>query len=465
MRKISIFLSLLLLSIASFAQGPATLTPADKIYGLSKFWQEVNYNFVYISKIDAQQWDAKYRGLIATIPETKSDYAYYRELQKFCALLKDGHTGVYFPDQIESKLMITMFGDYKLFMENIEGKAIIARVNFSKKIEIPAGSEIVEVNGMATAKYIDTYVSPYVSSSTPYVRENLSTFKMFAGFEGDSYAVKIKKPDGKLISLTLTHKKTEEKEVYPDWDKHNGIFEFKWVGKDIAYIGLYTFSDATVVKQFMEKLPELNNAKGIILDVRNNGGGSSANARNIIKYFIDGNLIYGARNSSRLHIPSEKAIGSFLQPQDTVAGKTQWGLTKQQTIDYFNAFKGSRFQTSEYSPDTIEAGLQKFIVPTVILTGNNTASAAEDFLIFASGQKHIKRIGEKTNGSTGQPLTIELPGGGSAWICTKKATYKDGSEFVGIGILPDIEVKRTVKSFIQRKDLALEKAIADIKSR
>ncbi len=465
MRKFSICIILLFLSVSSYAQGPVTLTPADKIYGLSKFWQEVNYNFVYMDRVDAAQWDAKYRELITTIPETKSDYAYYRELQKFCALLKDGHTGVYLPDLIESKLMITMFGDYKLFIENIEGKAIIVRVNFSKRNEIPAGSEIVEVNGMTTAKYIDTYVAPYISASTSHVRANLSTLKMFSGFEGDSYNIKIKKPDNKIITLTLTHKKSEEKEVYPDWDKHNGIFEFKWVGKDIAYIGLYTFADAAVVKQFMEKLPELNKARGIILDVRNNGGGSSANAENIIKYFIDGNLIYGARNSSRLHIPSEKAIGSFLQPQDTVKGKAEWGLTKQQTVDYFNAFKGSRFQASEYTPDTIEAGLHKFIVPTVILTGNYTASAAEDFLIFANGQKHIKRIGEKTNGSTGQPLSIELPGGGSAWICTRKATYKDGSEFVGVGILPDIEVKRTVKSFIQGKDLALEKAIADIKSR
>jgi hypothetical protein len=34
--------------------------------------------------------------------------------------------------------------------------------------------------------------------------------------------------------------------------------------------------------------------------------------------------------------------------------------------------------------------------------------------------------------------------GGSARICTKKDTYPNGKEFVGYGIKPDIEVKRTL---------------------
>jgi len=464
--KRSLFLLLLLsYSISTYAQIPNTLTSAEKVYGLSKFWQEVNYNFVYIDKVDSELWEAKYRELIETISNTKNDYEYYRELQKFCAILKDGHTGVYFPDQIESKIAVNDFGDYKLFLDNIEGKAIVIRTNFSKRNEIPVGSEVIEVNGMNTAAYINQFVAPYISSSTSHVRENMSIYKMLMGFEGDRYTVKIKRPNGKIVTLNLKHEKSEEKEVFPNWDQDNGIFKFKWAANGIAYVGLHSFEDASVVKQFLEELPEISKAKGIILDVRRNGGGSSVNAKNILKYFIDGNLIYGAKNFSRLHIPTDKAIGSFLQPQDTIEGKKEWGLSKQQTIDYFNAFKGSRFHAFDYSPDTIDVNRTKIIVPTVILTGNSTASAAEDFLIFADGQKHIKRIGEKTNGSTGQPYLIDLPGNGSAWICTKKVVYADGREFVGLGILPHIEVKRTVKDLLNGKDAALEKAVADIKLR
>ena len=128
----------LFLTTLSFGQIPNKLTPTDKVYGLSKFWQDVNYNFVYLDKVDRTMWDNRYRELIPIVQNTKNDYEYYRELQKFCALLKDGHTNVYFPKGIEQ--MNTMFGDYRLFTENIDGKAIIVRTNFSKKDEIPFGS-------------------------------------------------------------------------------------------------------------------------------------------------------------------------------------------------------------------------------------------------------------------------------------------------------------------------------------
>jgi C-terminal processing protease CtpA/Prc len=95
-----------------------------------------------------------------------------------------------------------------------------------------------------------------------------------------------------------------------------------------------------------------------------------------------------------------------------------------------------------------------------VLIGNNTGSAAEDFLISLDDIKgRGTTIGERTYGSTGQPLSFDLPGGGSARICTKRDTYPDGREFVGYGIKPDVEVKRTIADLIAGKDAVLEKAI------
>src|SRR5690606_9599426 len=129
MKKI---LFILLLPFMAFAQS-SSLSNADKVYGLSKFWQEVNYNFVYLNKVDRTKWDNTYKDLITKVQETKSDYEYYRELQKFCALLKDGHTNIWMPSGKQFELMNTKFGDYRLFIQNIDNKAIITRVNLSKK--------------------------------------------------------------------------------------------------------------------------------------------------------------------------------------------------------------------------------------------------------------------------------------------------------------------------------------------
>ena len=108
----------------------------------------MNYNFVYLNKVDCDQWEADYRQLIAEVLTTKDDYECYRLLQKFCATLKDGHTNVYFPKGIQEELYNTYFGEYRLWCSNIDGKAIISRVNLSKKDELPIGTEIIEVNGM-----------------------------------------------------------------------------------------------------------------------------------------------------------------------------------------------------------------------------------------------------------------------------------------------------------------------------
>ncbi|RZK47263.1 MAG: peptidase S41, partial [Pedobacter sp.] len=131
-----LFLFLILFPVFVFAQSNK-ISKADKLFGLSKFWQEVNYNFVYLDKVDRPKFDSTYKSLLTTIGDTKNDFEYYRELQKFCATLKDGHTNVFMPSTGDFETMTTMFGDYRFFVENIGGKAVIVRVNLSKKNEIP----------------------------------------------------------------------------------------------------------------------------------------------------------------------------------------------------------------------------------------------------------------------------------------------------------------------------------------
>lgn len=453
--KPSFFILLVLFTISSFSQIPNKLSAADKLYGLSKFWQEVNYNFVYLDKVDRDMWDSKYKELIATVPNTKNDYEYYRELQRFCALLKDGHTNIYFPKGIEQ--MNTMFGDYRLFLENIDGKAIITRTNLSKKDEIPFGSEIIEVNGKKTQQYINENVAPYISSSTDYVLADWSVTRLLQGLEGETYNVKIKKPDNKIIHLTLTHKKTEEKEVFPSFEKEKELLDFKWVNNKIAYLSLNSFSNKKIDSLFLQKLPELYKAKALIVDLRYNGGGSTDIGTEILKYLTNDTILYGSRISSRLHIPAFKAWGKFTAEKDTL--NNAWA--KKAYLTYKDKF----FYEFDYQPEIIKLDAKRIVVPTVLLLGHNTASAAEDFLIYADNQKHMTKMGEKSFGSTGQPFLFDLPGGGSARVCTKKDTYPDGKEFVGYGIQPDVEVKPTLNDFLNKKDPVMDKAVEFLKKK
>ncbi|MDO6429930.1 S41 family peptidase [Flavitalea sp. BT771] len=446
-------LSLLILIISSqslFAQMPATLSPSEKVYGLSRFWQEVNYNFVYLDRIDRQKWDSLYIALIGQVQKTPDDYTYYRLLQKFCATLHDGHTNVWMPPGINNSILTKMFGEYWLGTENIDGKAIVTHTLKTKIKEIPIGSEIIEVNGLPTDRYIADSVRPYISSSTAYVLEDNAISGLLSGPIGASYKVKIRRPDGSILPLQLTHERSKDTSYYPAL-VNTPLLELKWYDKDIAYLALNSFGDEKIDTLFLEKLPGLYQARALIIDLRANGGGSTGTGTAILQYLTQDSIMQHSRYFTRQHMPAFKAWGKFVNLKDTIGN--DWA--RRSWLYNHDAM----FYTFDYAPDTIHLGAKRLVVPTVLLIGHNTASAAEDFLISAANQKHMVRIGDRSFGSTGQPFLFDLPGGGGARICTKKDTYPDGKEFVGYGVAPDIFVRPTVKDFIDHKDPVLERGL------
>lgn len=168
-------------------------------------------------------------------------------------------------------------------------------------------------------------------------------------------------------------------------------------------------------------------------------------------------ILYGIKEKSRLHIPAYKAWGKFVESKDTL--NNEWA--KKSLL----SFQDKYIYEFDYHPYLIKLKAKRIVVPTVILIGHNTGSAAEDFLISADNQKHMIKIGENSFGSTGQPLMFELPGGGFARICTKQDTYPDGREFVGYGIKPDIEIKATFTDYLFEKDPELDKALEYLKTK
>mgnify|MGYP001791424114 CR=1 FL=1 len=458
MNKILITFSLLLIYSTSFSQIdlPNTLSNEDKIYGLSKFWQEVNYNFIYLNKIDREKWNNDYKLLIKEVQKTENDYEYYRVLKKFCATLKDGHTSIYLPKSIRKLIYSKAFGDYYISLTNIEGKAIITGINENKKSEIPIGTEITKVNGLPTIEYANKYVKPYIASSTEYILENKMISRLLNSPKGTQYNLELKKPNGSIINLKLTHDDENDKKIYPPY-KQKELLQFEWKENKIAYLALNGFSDPKIVSMFLEKLPEIKKAKKLIIDLRFNGGGNSSIGRQILQYFTSDDELLKSASRSRLHIPYYKAWGRYTKPKDTINVSEK---RKQRNKQILLSFNDNYYYEFPYNPFKITISKKdRIVIPTVILVGNNTASAAEDFLISADNQKHMTKIGQASYGSTGQPIIFDLPGGGVARVCTKQDTYPDGKEFVGVGIQPDINTLVTLNDFKKNTDSTLEIAI------
>jgi C-terminal processing protease CtpA/Prc len=393
----------------------ANLSEAEKVAGLSLLWSQAKYNFVNFDHVDID-WNQAYLDYLPKVQNTASTADYYKVLMNFYAQLKDGHSNVYPPDSLAAEF----FARPPFRTELIEGRVFVNQV-FSDslyKSGIVPGLEVIKIDGEPVISYAESNIKPYLSSSTPQdleIRE--FSYSLLSGAKNKPVAIQFKDPQGKIIERSIARTGYHDiKGLQP--------MEYRTIG-NIGYLTINSFEDNKIIKQFDSLYTEIAKTKGLIIDVRYNGGGSGSIGFNIIGRLTDKAFL--SAESRVLRIYSRP----YAEPQWEDNGTGRWGPNGKIFYDK----------------------------PVVVLIGPRTFSAAEDFTVAFDYMKRGKLIGLPTGGSTGQPVLFNLPGGGSARVCGKRDTYPDGKEFVGVGIMPDITVKKTVKDLLAGKDAAKEKAL------
>jgi C-terminal processing protease CtpA/Prc len=110
----------------------------------------------------------------------------------------------------------------------------------------------------------------------------------------------------------------------------------------------------------------------------------------------------------------------------------------------------------------VEKSFKRIECPSVILIGNFTFSAAEDFLVnIYEVPNRPLMIGDKTGGSSGAPLVLSnLPNETMVRLCTLRELFPYSMKpFVGMGISPDIEVTEDIDDYISGEDVVLKRAV------
>ena len=407
------------------------LPEIQRIAGFVKLWSMVKYNFANFDLVPELNWD---NVLIEYLPKVMADQSngeYCLLLRGCIARLKDGHTSVGVKGGTGLPIACPPLG-----IRSVGNKAIITELAETEEIKasaIKAGDEITHVDGRDVQEVLEKDIYPYIAASTDQGRDLKAYPRILHGPKESKVSLSIKTLEGMTHKVSLT-RKTMGIAMIPR-QRRGSIFEYRELKDGFVYVAINGFSSDDVVKAFNEKFEEISNAKGLIIDVRKNGGGSSFNGDAIIRRLI------------------EKAIPHTLwkTPQH-VASFEAWGRPKKW-------FEGE--------PRKIEPSKEeKYLGPIAILIGPETFSAAEDFVVplHAAGRATI--VGQKSGGSTGQPLRFSfLDGKVSGRICTKRDTYPDGREFVGVGIIPDVEVNPTVADVVSGRDVVLEKGIDILRGR
>lgn len=417
-----------------------SLTENERLFGFINFWTEVKYNFAFFDQVPNLDWQKVLMDYLPKVRKATSNLEYYRVLQEVCALLNDGHTNIYLPSELERNI-----GSPAIRITFLDGQLFVTNSDRQLEKTVPLGSQITEVNGIPVEEFIKKNIRPYISSSTEHIKRNMEAYQLLEGNRNDSVQIEIRTPENRLKQLSLSRESSDIDWVVPaePWE----LSSFKKMG-EIAYVSLNSFDSSRIVEEFESYLDSIQYSKGLIIDLRKNGGGNSWNGYNILKYLTDDPIIT-SKWKTRDHRPAFKAWGAFVDEESENLGS--WDL------ETLSAYKDDYW--FESGPDTISPNDRLIKLPTIVLIGNNTASAAEDFLVAADPLKNFETMGDYTYGSTGQPMFLRLPGGGKARICTKRDTYPDGREFVGYGIQPDITVAKTLEDFLKGDDSVLGEAL------
>ncbi len=206
-----------------------------------------------------------------------------------------------------------------------------------------------------------------------------------------------------------------------------GPFIHQWLTDSVGYIHYPSFSSGISDGDLNYILTRFAGSRGLIIDVRDNGGGSM---NNVLKFV------------NRL-----------------VSKKTLLGYSFTKNGPAHDQFTQT---TPFYATPVPKAPV--FQKPIVLLINRGCYSATTFFAGFMSALPNVTLIGDQTGGGGGIPISSDLPNG---WQYRFSATYTllPDSTNIETGVIPKIKIYTDVKDELEGKDNLIEYAIQTIKEK
>jgi hypothetical protein len=208
---------------------------------------------------------------------------------------------------------------------------------------------------------------------------------------------------------------------------NNAGRDLEWAVTDdkIGFIAIYGWNSADLPNRFQEVLEEMRDTRGLIVDVRLNGGGSEDQAMAVAARFVPKPFVY--------------AYSRFRN------GPAHTNLTE----------KSSR----TVSP----RGPWRYNRPVVLLIGQKCMSSNESFIAMMSGDPDLTTIGDHTCGSSGNSRQLKLPLDITVSIPRWIDYLPDGTPLDERGFQPQIQFKPEPGAFEGKRDDLLKAALERLK--
>ncbi len=193
----------------------------------------------------------------------------------------------------------------------------------------------------------------------------------------------------------------------------------------VGYIYYGSFSGSAGESGMDHIFYQFRDCAGIILDIRDNGGGLLSNVDRIASRFLEEEILTGyiQHKTGKGHDDFSEPYPLYLAPSERI----------------------------------------RWLRPVVVLTNRQCYSAANDLTQKVRMAPYVTIMGDRTGGGSGLPFTSELPNGWSVRF-SASPMLDVNLRHTEFGIDPDIRVDMTEEDMEKGKDTIIEAAIVYILS-
>ena len=387
----------------------STSTVEGRLAVFDDAWETIQERY-YDPKFHGIDWQGQRTTFRPAAARAGSPHEFYDVLRHMIASLRDAHTRVYSPDE-KFDWWNPRFITVGVTVREVEGVPTVIQVeagSAAARTEIKPGDVIVSVDDQPVAESIKHRMR-YSGLSD----ESNARFRAAGAlFEG---------PAGTSVKVGWTNRKGKQKSAVLQryWNQRELGFSNQRKG-NLAILRIDAFTQS-VAAEFTKMLPSvLEGAEGIILDLRGNGGGDAEAMADVASLFLDDGTNLGR----------------------------------------FADRSGAAFELETFSKRLWHSpALSQIKLPLVVLTSENTSSAAEIMVAALQAKHRAQVIG---TGTCGCVLAIRhrhaLPDGGVLDVSEFDYRTASGLRLEGAGIKPDQSVVITRADIYSRNDRAFELA-------
>jgi len=460
--------------------------------------------------IEKKQLDFKFDSLKQSLTTPLTTKEFYKKIAPVIAEIKCGHTRLILVSKKLTKFEkdsleklgkpIAQFG-YKVIDNKLYINSTSKSITTTHK-----GDEILAINDIPSPEIIYNLARNYASDGYNQTFKTAVLNRNFIGWYNtiydhtDTLNFKIKKPDSTFNLKLITFKKEQKKDSlnaikpgvklskdsllarkklindrlklrYKGLDENKKpLLDLQFLDKDssVAYLKVKSFSfpNADFSRFFKESFTEIKNntTKNLIIDLRDNGGGSLTACRNLFSYLVDRDFVYLKESEiTRKFNPywQGKGFGNALSGLgfEIISSKL---IKKSDSGQFKLKFKGTK---------ALHAHKNHYDGKIYVLINGYSFSASA---LLASNLKQTQRatfVGQETGGGYNGCVAGTIP---ILTLPNSKLKLRMGlfpvlpnahTETVGRGIFPDYEVKTTIEDVIAGKDKELDWVMNDIKKK